>query len=217
MAPSISGIYQPYRVVIVDNHVTVYPGESKIPVYTCKAVRVFVGTSLLNSMTDASGNYGRQFDGNTILVHEKELTYVSICEDIYRFRTLNPITEYRSPVGNNAVPYPYAIDSTGRCYLLIDNVILNAPMGPDPYEYFYHVSKLPGLQGYVDDGQHYVMRYHVDYRSTAMRLGVQAYIVRDNGMTAPLTPELYIALMQKYEKIIGATPYYFELLHDTRL
>jgi hypothetical protein len=46
-----------------------------------------------------------------------------------------------SEVGNNEVPYPYAVDDAGRVYLLVDldKVVLLRCVPPeeDPYDWYY--------------------------------------------------------------------------------
>ena len=61
-------------------------------------------------MTEYSGGYGDEFDGNSILVHISENKYVYIGSSIYSFESQAKIIRYISPVGNSDVPYPYAID-----------------------------------------------------------------------------------------------------------
>lgn len=101
-----------------------------------------------------------------------------------------------SPVGNNDVPYPYAVDREGRVYLLIDNVVLTdaaavAPFilsdGSDPYSYYYEQGLMTtdrgsipptqpkhphfrGIDTYYIGNKMYTLRYHPnpgqDYDST---------------------------------------------------
>jgi hypothetical protein len=43
-----------------------------------------------------------------------------------------------SPVGNNHVPYPYAVDDRNNVYLMIEDVVLESyTMEQDPYETYY--------------------------------------------------------------------------------
>ena len=46
---------------------------------------------------------------------------------IFSFKSLAPIIYYNSPVGNNDVPYPYAIDKENNTYLLTDDFVLIKP------------------------------------------------------------------------------------------
>ncbi len=85
---------------------------------------VFVGKSPKNSMTLFSGGYGKDFEGNTILLHIKDNQYVFISRDIEFFESIFPIIKYVSTVGNNDVPYPFAVDRKRNYYLLDFGVVL---------------------------------------------------------------------------------------------
>lgn len=72
--------------------------------------KIFIGKSLINDMTKFSCGYGKSFDGNSILVKLKNNLYVHIGNIIGIFILKNDeIIKYVSPVGNNDVPYPYAV------------------------------------------------------------------------------------------------------------
>jgi len=76
--------------------------------------------------------------GGTILFHIHGLHYIFIEADTWEFNSISPIINFVSNIGNNDVPYPYAIDSENRYYLLIERVILlNVPEKKDPYDYYY--------------------------------------------------------------------------------
>jgi hypothetical protein len=86
------------------------------------AIEIFIGKSTLNEMTDYSGDYGDEFDGNSILLRigaEREFRYVHIGRVITEFIINEPITKFVSSVGNNDVPYPYA-ESLNWCYCMLD-------------------------------------------------------------------------------------------------
>lgn len=75
-----------------------------------KFIKSFVGKSPINNMTKYSGGHGKKFDGNTILLQKNKNTYVFIYMGIEEFKVFNDeIVKFVSPVGNNDVPYPYAI------------------------------------------------------------------------------------------------------------
>lgn len=94
------------------------------PYATFDTTKIFIGKSPFNKMTEYSGGYGPEFDGNTILFESKINEYVHIGSEIFSFETKYPIKEYISPVGNNDVPYPYAIDTQNNIYLIIFKVII---------------------------------------------------------------------------------------------
>eukprot|EP01102_Stenamoeba_stenopodia_P018743 TRINITY_DN6934_c0_g1_i2.p1 TRINITY_DN6934_c0_g1~~TRINITY_DN6934_c0_g1_i2.p1 ORF type:complete len:212 (-),score=36.94 TRINITY_DN6934_c0_g1_i2:54-602(-) len=138
---------RPFRVKIAkDDTVSVYcllpdyKSYAQQPSMTVRG-KTFVGLSPLNKMTRSSGGHGPDFDGNTILVQTGNLEYIYIGGKIFKFKTLAPITKYSSPVGNNDVPYPYAIDSEGRVYMMLDCGILTGNGDAaleDPYEEYWN-------------------------------------------------------------------------------
>lgn len=131
------------------------------PLLVEDALQTFVGKSPILRMTTFSGGFGSAFDGNSILFHSAKnasaLEYVHVGTRIRRFRAKAPIVEFVSPVGNNDVPYPHAVDTARNTYLLIEDVVLSsasltqrgsstpasAPLlwgaeaFDDPYDYFY--------------------------------------------------------------------------------
>lgn len=211
MAPRKKGFYythfngeRPYKVLIVNNNVSVFENDPGGPrVYSNIVQRVFIGKSPLNETTEFSGGHGPRFDGNSFLFHEEGLTYVFVGEVIRRFTAKYPIVTYVSPVGNNDVPYPYAIDESGRYYLLIENVVLfHNPNFPDPYRHYYSITKIPGIRSYVNDGEEYDLEYSHDYIERAKKLK-DAYLVRNTGTIVLLDPEIYVEIMELYAREMG--------------
>lgn len=75
---------------------------------------------------DGSYYNKEKYDGNTLLLKISHEKYVYISGDqIAEFKSLSKITDYWSPMGNNTVPYPFALDSSGNIYLMIDGVIIS--------------------------------------------------------------------------------------------
>jgi hypothetical protein len=119
-------------------------------IYSSKYSNIWVGKSPKIEMTEYSGGYGKKFEGNSILIETGNLEYVFIGEQILSFKSLSPIKKYVSPVGNNDVPYPYAIDSEGYIYLLIANVIVHPnektenlfKKSEEPYSAYYKLENI---------------------------------------------------------------------------
>jgi hypothetical protein len=126
---------RPYLIKIIDKNVYIYEsGENKDYEKLIKnynAEKIFIGKSPKIEMTEFSAGYGKKFDGNTILLKINKNKYVLISGyGIEEFITKDDeIIEFYSPVGNNDVPYPFAIgknyiyklyDSNG--YLSIDEL-----------------------------------------------------------------------------------------------
>ncbi len=134
---------RPFKVEIKSSVVTIYDNHRSetepLMVFTdiCK---LFVGKSPLTPMTEFSGGHGKDFDGNSILIQTESLRYVFVGHVIYSFDAISPIVSYVSEVGNNDVPYPYAVDEHDNVYLMIENVIVKNNIGTtDPYsDLFYH-------------------------------------------------------------------------------
>ena len=95
--------------------------------------KIFVGENYLES--------SRKHDkGSSIVVETSPLHYTFIGDCIFEFRTLDPIKILYSPVGNSAVPYPYAVGETNTYlltpqYLYIPNE--NIDLTQDVYDQYY--------------------------------------------------------------------------------
>lgn len=100
------------------------PYEDEDPIYS-KVVKkytgldkIFIGKSPKTEMTKWSEGYGKEFDGNTVLLQLKPDRYVFIGDYIYEFTSPEPIEKFISPVGNNDVPYPVALTKHFIFFLL---------------------------------------------------------------------------------------------------
>lgn len=132
------------------NKVTVFPFKSdekfdlsldRSRKFTYYFENVWIGKSKKSPMTKFSGGYGKKWDGNSILLKTTDGKYIQIGDAIRCFCAKFPIVSYHSPVGNNGVVYPYAIDCNGRYYLIFENVVIeNIPeeFTDDPYDYYYN-------------------------------------------------------------------------------
>jgi hypothetical protein len=112
-------------------------------------LKIYIGKSVKCDMTNISGGYGPEYDGNSILLKISKNTYVSIGWDVYEFSVDDDIVEYHSPVGNSGVPYPVAIGKKNiyfvveKKYISIDKFkkLTDMPnindIKLDLYSYFY--------------------------------------------------------------------------------
>ena len=135
---------RPFMVKVKDDVVSVFKEKSrneynKNSLFTWNPEKVFIGMSPLNRMTGFSGGHGQEFDGNSILLHISGMEYVWIGNKIISFIALNTITRFLSPVGNNDVPYPFAVDEDNNHYLFTEDVIIKEynDRSDDPYDYYY--------------------------------------------------------------------------------
>jgi hypothetical protein len=81
--------------------------------------------------------------GNSILVRKGD-EYYYIGDSIYKFKPNDAIIKYVSPVGNNDVPYPYAVGED-NIYLMIENIYFDKyilPQHTDPYEFYYELKRV---------------------------------------------------------------------------
>lgn len=203
------------------------------PKLTFKAKKIFIGNSPINSMTKFSGGYGKRFNGNSILLHIDSNNYVFIGENVFSFKSLAPIGKYVSPVGNNDVPYPYAIDDQNNYYLIISNIILKNPTIPkkydDPYQYYFdhHLittdlgrvpPRKPIIQNdlniikYYIGNQQYTLTHNsnpvADYKRLIPSYGKAMYIVTsDSPKKKLLTKEGYIKLIKNFGKKLNVIPF----------
>jgi hypothetical protein len=138
---------KPYKV-IHKGSVEIYIKQNDNYKYfkTINPRRVFIGSSPLCDMTDFNGTTGERFYGNTILLHisDNEYMFIGNC-GIFKFLSKSFIEEFYSPVGNNDVPYPWAIDIEKNTYLftLDEKVIINSENYQKfnrkltPYDFYY--------------------------------------------------------------------------------
>ena len=150
---------RPFLVYINKNIVTVYTYDEKQiddlndfyndpdprlyynkKLLTKKAEKVFIGKSKKNKMTEYSGAYGPEFDGNSILLLVSDNSYIYIGNSIFEFKTKDPVISFHSPIGNSDVPYPFCVLKNGDIYLMIESVIvenLDKKKYESPYDYYY--------------------------------------------------------------------------------
>lgn len=128
----------PYCVELKKNQVTVYSTFDFSIVYQINSpIKTFIGKSI----SDNAEVVGKKWNGSTILVQVDDLKYIHISSRIREFKTSEPVIKYISNIGNNLVPYSYAV-TKNFIYLLEYNVIItrnelvNQPQ-KDPYAYYH--------------------------------------------------------------------------------
>lgn len=115
---------RPFRVAVGKTSVDVYLNEWENQFIRGKQVfhtpykRIFIGD---NDLRDPMAEFPKgKARGNSILVHVNANKYIYIGHYIYSFETQgDTIQKYFSPVGNNDVPYPYAIGDE-YVYFMLD-------------------------------------------------------------------------------------------------
>lgn len=106
-------------------------------------------SGLLSKLVGAAfGKASWWHGGNSVLLQVGVRKYVFVGDRIIEFSTPpdDAIVELVSPMGNSAVPYPYAIGTTNTYLLIEDTWIANAARLPfmDPYEQFYEHDPVTG-------------------------------------------------------------------------
>lgn len=182
-------------------------------------------------MTSFSGAYGSRYDGNTILLQSGPKQYIFVGPTIYSFKALDEIVEFVSLVGNNDVPYPYAVDAQKKYYLFVEDVVLLPSLlideYDDPYQYYYHRSLLTSDEGCIPtkeptikyfegiaefqiDDDRYTLCYRPfaerDYERLLSRFGSKISIVKKDGQRQLLTKPEYLALHSRFGKWQGFLP-----------
>ena len=121
------------------------------PYMEIKYEEIYIGYDNINE-----GYYDKEYKkdlkdgiGNTILFKMKDKSYMFVYDMISVFNLSDEIVEFRSPIGNNDVPYPYII-GTEYTYALVDgnkiqyykNSDLNGNKQPnDPYAFVFYKHK----------------------------------------------------------------------------
>jgi len=113
-----------------------------------KPTKIFIGKSVEGPLTSDGYYYdfGPELDGNTILLEVGPKKYIWIGNGgIYEFQAEAEIVEFQSPIGNNDVPYAFAIDKNRNSYLLFDKIIISdVPEDVNPHTWYYEVLKQKG-------------------------------------------------------------------------
>lgn len=197
---------------------------SKFPIFAfLNPKKVFIGISSENDIINYGGSYGEEYDGNTILINTDGNNYVYIGSEIYSFTAKSEIIEYVSNVGNNDVPYPYAIDKEKNIYLMLEKVILTKGIKmDDPYDHYYNsgeISKISGFKKYFrseedEEDEEYNLSYISDIESRVdEEKGVKRYFKVGNQKRY-FTDEQFINIMKTYESEMGFESMKTFLLHD---
>ena len=106
--------YQSKYLVIIDGDVYVYKYEKckfDQPFLSFQPKHIFIGKSKICPMSEFSGaNNSHGYDGNTLLLEFEDNEYVYISGlEIFKFKTDDKIIDYISLIGNNMIPYTFAV------------------------------------------------------------------------------------------------------------
>lgn len=222
---------RPYKVVIdKDKNVKVYKYKSENEYEdkefkTFKPRKIFIGKSPKNKMTIFSGGHGKKFDGNSILLQMTKNFYVYIGSEIFSFKTDSEIIDYVSPVGNNDVPYPYAIDANDYYYLMIEKIKIKVPeQYDDCYDYYYQASLMTpniafktnpifysGILEFRINNEQYTLTYNQEpikeFKRLQKDLGKNITIKLIDGQIIKLTDKSYKKIMDEFNEKLQSTKF----------
>ena len=134
--------------------------------------------------------------------------YVFVGRMIYEFTCSNRIVRFHSPMGNNGVAYPYAIDRKGNHHLLLETVTIASPPTAecDIYRTYYDLSRI-SEEFYVDD-EPYLLRYESDSDRLYRRfkcIGDNLSIKRGNRRRT-LNRKRFARLLSRFAERTGIQP-----------
>lgn len=97
-----------YKTKVVDKDADIWEYERAAKILTTPYQRIFVGDNLLKDPHYEEMGWAK---GNSLLLEISDKRYIHIGDCVFSFEPVDedPIVKYYSPVGNNDVPYPYAV------------------------------------------------------------------------------------------------------------
>jgi len=114
---------RPFEVKISKSSVKIYKKKDYKLIKTVnKFLKVWVGIDNNPENDYLPVNWGL---GNSILIKLTKLTYMHIGNEIYKFTTKDEIVDYRSPIGNNDVPYPISFGKNNTYFMFEKKYVKN--------------------------------------------------------------------------------------------
>ena len=213
----------PFKVTVNQGLVDVVCTSTGKQVLSIKNPKtVFIGESPITATTIHSDAYGPDFRGNSILVETNTKQYTYIGSSIYSFSTDQGIIMYVSEVGNNDVPYPYAIDGKGIYYLMLERVMifsLPSESSFNPYSYLYAIGEPGNIVGLASEilGIQYLIGSDPDeqFRLSYDREPRRQYqcpwmhnlhAMTNTGELNSISEEEYVEMMKKLGRAFGLIP-----------
>lgn len=124
---------RPFHVVVDGTMLTVLrtqPGGKPKHIVTVAFIKLF------------DGYVSKKDTGSSILALLDHDMYLHVGVHVYTFKPEAPIVEYKSPIGPNDVPYPFARDTHNNAYLMIEGIIDHNNTDDDPYSRYvkFHIN-----------------------------------------------------------------------------
>lgn len=209
----------PFKVVVNNDILFVYRANKANEGNCVLKIQgeIFVGKSPKNKMTKFNHKYGHKFNGNSFLICNKnDCVYVGY--EIFSFTSLDQINYYVSPIGNDDIPYPYAVDKSNNYYLFSENVVIKnnkkfKEQGySDPYDYYYDddliTSDYDVKNGYkiynsyyIGDNQ-YILKHFVPLGEHCNR-GELMYFKVVNNRKNIISREEFYKLIENFNVVMG--------------
>ena len=211
----------PFKVEVNSDKLVKIRAAKDVLIKEIQAERIFIGDSPINDTTLYSGGWGKEYYGNSILLKLQGLRYMFIGDCIYEFNAIDDIVEFTSPVGNNDVPYPYAYDGVGNCYLMIEHVSLKVPdrNHSEPYDYYYnnmmlftvqnHGSKFRNITGFRIGDNKYNLSWHHEPHAfeNLMECESGQMFIKFGNKEEVMDKERFDQLMKNFnDNVLRATP-----------
>ncbi len=129
----------PFTVIVKGKSAKVLITETSKRLLNVKFNNIFIGDNDLKINIAGVAPKG-DFPGNSILIETGKGKYIYVGDQVYSFSTgSEKIVAYFSPVGNNQVPYPYAVGEKNTYFLLDKQIIPNEllDLTEDAYPQYY--------------------------------------------------------------------------------
>ena len=238
---------RPYKIIINNNYTNIdiyynYNNNNYDLILNYNPKKIWIGESPLSEITKYGGGHGNNFLGNSILIELENNKHIFIGHIIFSFISQNKIIKYMSEVGNNDVPYPYAVDSNNNYYLIIEEVILkNIPkdFNDNPYYYYYNnkdkygdilgFNELTTNNNYNNEdnsnnndtnvSKYFKISFHVNpRRHYNMPWMKNLYIVNNEtgSENYPISEDDYVEMMEKISLECGYEKIAMEIIHKNR-
>ena len=145
---------------VSSSHVDIYRldnlGVRNKKIVDTSYTKIFIGD---NDLKIGNGPAPKgMYPGNSILIQTGTGHYIYAGHEIYSFDTVNgeEIQKYYSPVGNSAVPYPYAVGEKHTYFMLDKQTVPNEllDLSKDAYSQFYgFILKDEDLKAKIDSAK----------------------------------------------------------------
>jgi hypothetical protein len=136
------------------------------------------------------------------------------------------IIKYESPIGNSAVPYPYAVDSRGWVYLFLEHVVMtnvDSLNQSRPYEYYWFdglgnicgfrdslIKNFQSIQKFFIGNEIYNLTYHPfpdkEFDRITQLIGPELFIEKTDTIKYQLDKDSYCKLIKEFGETAKLCP-----------